>query len=220
MRVAASCSSMFVGYMADINKTVARNLADLRKSRNLTQGELAERFSYSDKAVSKWEHGETLPDLQTLQQLADFYGVTIDYLTHEPTEDNKKLYEKAKQPTMAKRHWFAMALSLVFTFFVATVACAAVYITDNQEKLSPWLPFVWAVSASCIVLAAFFTHWRMKKEAVGSWIASVWTLLTSIYVSMGLYLPNNDGWQLWVVYIIGIPAMIGLLLSLRYEKPE
>jgi transcriptional regulator with XRE-family HTH domain len=206
--------------MQDINQTVARNLADLRKSRNMTQGELAEKFNYSDKSVSKWEHGETMPDLATLQQLADFYGVTLDYLTHEPTEDNKKLYAKEAEPTMARRHWFSIALSLTFIFFVAAVICAASYITGNEEHLSPWLPFVWAVAGSMMILAVFFTHWKMKKEAIGSWIAFDWTFLTSLYVSMGIYLPEGTGWRLWVLYIIGIPVMVGFLLSGRYEKTK
>jgi transcriptional regulator with XRE-family HTH domain len=210
-----SCHILFL--MQDIVETVAKNLADLRKSRNLTQGQLAERFSYSDKAISKWEHGETLPDLGTLQQLADFYGVTIDYLTHEPTEDNRKLYSKGPKPTIARRHWFAMALTLVCIFFVATVATVAVYILHAEEELSLWLPFVWAAAGACFSLSCFFTHWRLKNEAVGWWVVTDWAVLTSIYVSMGLYLPNGSGWALWVIYIIGAPVMVGLLLSLRYQ---
>lgn len=203
----------------DINQIVAKNLADLRKTRNLTQGELAEKFSYSDKAISKWEHGETMPDLATLQQLADFYGVTLDYLTHVPTEDNKKLYTKEAKPTMARRHWFAIVVSLVFVFFVATVICAGSVITNNPDKDLVWIPFLWAAAVSCLIVAIFFTRWRMKKEAVGFWIASDWTVLTAIYISMGIYMkPENTGWSLWVIYIVGLPLMVGFLLALRWEK--
>ena len=46
---------------------VAKNLANYRKINNLTQLDLAEKLSYSDKAISKWERGESLPDLYTLQ---------------------------------------------------------------------------------------------------------------------------------------------------------
>ena len=65
--------------MDDLKTVVGKNLASLRKQAKLTQIELAEKFNYSDKAVSKWEQGATLPDLETLKQLSDFYGVTIDY---------------------------------------------------------------------------------------------------------------------------------------------
>ena len=49
-----------------LKQTVANNIAQLRKSKGLTQLELAERLNYSDKAVSKWERGEGLPDVLVL----------------------------------------------------------------------------------------------------------------------------------------------------------
>ena len=58
----------------------------------------------------------------------------------------------------------------------------------------------------------------MKKLAVGFWIAFDWTALTSLYVNMGIYLPNNQGWNLWVVYIVGIRVMVAMLITLRYKK--
>ena len=46
----------------------------------MTQIELAEILNYSDKAVSKWERGESVPDISVLKQIADIFGVTVDYL--------------------------------------------------------------------------------------------------------------------------------------------
>ena len=72
----------------DIKENLAQNLAYYRKGVALTQAELAEKLNYSDKAVSKWERGESVPDLYVLKQLADFYGVTIDSLISEPNKSN------------------------------------------------------------------------------------------------------------------------------------
>ena len=69
--------------MKDVKPIIAENLAALRKSRGLTQAELAERLDYSDKAVSRWEHGDTLPDMNVLCDLCEFYGITLDYLVHK-----------------------------------------------------------------------------------------------------------------------------------------
>ena len=66
--------------MDDLKIIIGKNLSSLRKARKLTQLELAEKLNYSDKAVSKWEQGATTPDIETLKQLCDFYGVTLDYL--------------------------------------------------------------------------------------------------------------------------------------------
>ena len=70
--------------MKDIKSNIARNIQELRKARGMTQLELAERLNYSDKAISKWERGESVPDLYVLKQLADFYNVKIDTLISAP----------------------------------------------------------------------------------------------------------------------------------------
>lgn len=206
--------------MSALTDLVAKNLAELRKSRGLTQGQLAEKFSYSDKSVSKWEHGEVMPDLDTLQQLADFYGVTLDYFTHEPTEDNKKLYTKAKEPSQGAKHWFAIAMTMTFIWVVGAVACVAIYVNGFTHAASPWLPFVWCAVVSFLDLAIVFTFWHEKKTAIAFWLVFVWVLLTAMYVNMGVYMNDGAGWKIWVIYIIGIPATIGILLASKFKKAE
>ena len=83
----------------EINEVVAKNLIAYRKQKGLTQAELAEKISYSDKSISKWERGECLPDLAILKQLADFYGITVNDFLNE-TGDIKK----TKQKRALKKH--------------------------------------------------------------------------------------------------------------------
>jgi len=71
----------------DIKDNLAINLTKYRKAYGLTQAELAEKLNYSDKAVSKWERGESVPDLYVLKQIADFYSVKIDTLISEPKKE-------------------------------------------------------------------------------------------------------------------------------------
>lgn len=58
----------------------AENLKQLRKEKHLSQEELAELMEVSRQAVSKWESGDTLPDLENLIALAELYNVTLDNL--------------------------------------------------------------------------------------------------------------------------------------------
>lgn len=69
--------------MEDVRGALAANLAELRKEENLTQAEFAARFNYSDKAVSKWERGDSLPDVVMLKTIADLYGLRVDDLLTE-----------------------------------------------------------------------------------------------------------------------------------------
>ena len=64
--------------MNDIKDTIAKNLTELRTRAGFTQLQLAEKLNYSDKAVSKWERGEAVPDLRVLVKLSEIYGVTVD----------------------------------------------------------------------------------------------------------------------------------------------
>ena len=61
---------------------IHQNIMFLRKSRQLTQEELAERVGVSRQAVAKWENGETVPDLRSCCAMAETFGVTLDDLVH------------------------------------------------------------------------------------------------------------------------------------------
>ena len=65
----------------ELKNRVGSGIARLRRERGLTQAELAERINYSDKAVSKWERGESLPDVLTLMNLAQILETDLNTLT-------------------------------------------------------------------------------------------------------------------------------------------
>lgn len=69
------------------SKKIGATIAMLRGSKNMTQAELGDRIGVSFQAVSKWERGETLPDISILPTLADIFETTIDYILRcgEPT---------------------------------------------------------------------------------------------------------------------------------------
>ena len=63
---------------------IGSNIAFYRKQSGLTQAGLAEKLNYSDKAVSKWERGESIPDVLTLMQLSEQFEISIDALLEDP----------------------------------------------------------------------------------------------------------------------------------------
>ena len=67
----------------DMKRVIAKNMTELRLAKGMTQLQVAERLNYSDKAVSKWERAESIPDICILKEIADLYGVTLDYLVNE-----------------------------------------------------------------------------------------------------------------------------------------
>ena len=75
----------------ELKLVIAKNIAALRTARGMTQIELAEKLNYSDKAVSKWERGESIPDVLVLKQIADMHGVTVDYLLTDVHEEQEPI---------------------------------------------------------------------------------------------------------------------------------
>lgn len=93
---------------------LSENLIKHRKLNGLTQAELAECISYSDKSVSKWERGEGVPDIFVLLSISEIYGITLSELVGQtaPSREtvdklkardrNKKAQEKAKKKVIEK----------------------------------------------------------------------------------------------------------------------
>ena len=66
--------------MTDLRSVIAKNICELRIASGMTQLALAEMLNYSDKAISKWERGESVPDVFMLKRIADIFEVSVDYL--------------------------------------------------------------------------------------------------------------------------------------------
>ena len=78
--------------MEEIKQSVAKNLTELRRASGMTQLELAERLNYSDKAVSKWERGDSLPDVAVLKQIAENAGLDGAVILAKVRESGKTGY--------------------------------------------------------------------------------------------------------------------------------
>ncbi len=203
---------------SEIAEIVANNLSSLRKDRGLTQGELAEKFNYSDKNISRWERGEIIPDLATLQDLADFYGVTIDYLTHKPTTDNKLLYRKSRDEIDLRNRLIICCLWILGVWTIASVACGAILILHQDNVYSPWMPFIWAIPGTFCVLSSYAWRYKLNLHLLAYRICFCWALLAASYLEIGLHIDENKGWNLAFVFIIGIPLTFISVLRWKFDK--
>ena len=116
--------------MKDIKSIVANNLIALRKSRKMTQADVAEKLNYSDKSVSKWEHADSLPDISILYALADMYGVTLDYLTSDNAEEQANMM---KTPEKSLENDRIIVASLTVTSIFLIAALIFVYISEREN---------------------------------------------------------------------------------------
>ena len=91
----------------EVVNVLAENLALLRNIRGMTQEEVAEVIGISRQSYSKWEQGETIPDIEKCARLAKFYGVSIDSLVHQDEEIGKARVAPAP---MGKHLWGTVAM--------------------------------------------------------------------------------------------------------------
>ncbi len=101
--------------MKEIN--IAKNIADLRKQKNLTQEQLAQALSISPQAISKWETGTCQPDTQTLPLIADCFGVSVDYLFYGKDISYDEIYEKIYEKVQSHPQMSAESYKSALTAF-------------------------------------------------------------------------------------------------------
>lgn len=191
----------------DLNQIVANNIVELRKEAKWTQVELAERLNYTDKAVSKWERGESLPELVTLKRIAKLFGVTIDYLTSPKPREEKKDYMLPK--IIQTNRIVITAISTSVIFIIATIIFVYGYLYLSEPQF--WKAFVWAVPLSCLVLTFFNHNWGKRKYSFYIYSLFLWSLITSIFLQTYQY-------QTWMLYLVGVPIQITIILFSFLKK--
>lgn len=194
--------------MSEIKKIIGENLTDLRKRKRLTQAELATKLNYSDKAISKWEHGDAIPSIENLIEICKFYGISLDQLVSENRKDIKPK-DEAKQNKINK---IIITLLSFFTIWtIATIFYVFFNIALGQNK---WLFFVYAVPVSIIVLIVFNGIWGNAKYTYFLVTILIWTIISALYLTILIKAKLN----MWQLFLIGIPATIITILSSRIKR--
>jgi len=202
---------------------IGANIAAYRKRDGLTQATLAEKLNYSDKAVSKWERGESVPDVLTLMQLADQFGITVNDLVCDPNalpEHSDSKLEKAMTQVSEKalkrkaNKNVIQALSSTLVWFVALFAFVLLSSFDSLKQYSCLLFFV-AIPANAIVLLSLRSAWRDFRWNQMLITIIVWGSILSIYmVSLTVFHYN-----FWELFLLGIPGQIAIFLWFRLFRP-
>lgn len=199
---------------------IGANIAAYRKRAGLTQAGLAEKLNYSDKAVSKWERGESVPDVLTLMQLSEQFDVTVNDLLTDPnqlpeqTGVVQQAMDQVVQKTLKRKanKNIILALSSILVWFVALF----VYVVVSSFGIPySWLAFLVAIPANAIVLLSLRSAWHDFRWNRALISVIVWGWLVVIHVSLMLIFKHNY----WKVYLLGIPGQVAILLWFRLFRP-
>ena len=186
--------------MKDIKTIVAKNIAELRQAKGMTQLGLAEKLNYSDKAVSKWEHGDSLPDISVLVGIADLFGVELDYLVR--AEHTKEEIEKETKHKPKYSFGVITAVSILLVWFIAMLVFVLISLITTEFTYQ-WMAFIYAVPVSMVVWLVLNSIWFNKRRNYFIISLLMWTSFVALHLSI---LPL--GYDIWLIYLLGVPAQI------------
>lgn len=182
--------------MKNQSEILAENLTYYRKAAGYTQLEIAEKFNYSDKSISKWERGEGAPDVFVLKALADLYGLTVDDFFNEE--------KKRAQTSTRRRHWYITGLSVALVWLIAATGFTVCMIAI-PDIFPWWLFYIYAVLGSGIIGTIFSSIWKKLEFQLISISIIIWSVCLSTFLTLQLINPMTYA---WLLFIVGIPVEV------------
>lgn len=183
------------------------NLIRLRKQHGFTQQSLADKLSYSDKAVSKWERGESLPDIKTIGEIALLFHLSIDELLYNEPENIEKISKQREQnPYLIKLSFLIVStvwLLAIFIFVILTL------VLQNRTQL--WLTFIAALPASMIVFLVFAVI--SKRKLLILFFVGCLTISISLLAFLIIVHPYD-----WLLFLLPIPILATVGFALPYRR--
>ncbi len=199
----------------DIKANIAKNIAELRQKNGMTQLEIAEHLNYSDKAISKWERGESLPDITVLAAIAELFHVTLDYLIkeeHSPEETAAHDEERAlRKKSIWQNRSIVTCLGVVAVWFVAL----AFFVIAELVSKADWhtFAFVYALPLSAVIWLVFNSVWFNRRRNYFIVSVLMWAILFAICMSFRNFTENN----IWTLFSLGAIGQLIILLCSRLK---
>ena len=194
--------------LSELKLISASNIIRLRTQAGLTQAELGEKLNYSDKTISKWERGEAIPDAYVLTQMAEIFGVTVDYLlsTHDAWE-NPNQQEEQEQGMSRHSVNMIIAIAVLGVWTMALSVFVLLWLLDYIV----WQTFIVALPVSILtymVLICVFNRRKYLQYVIAAFVLSVFVLLYFV-------LPLQKPWQL---FLVAVPAIVLVFLSCNIQQ--
>lgn len=197
--------------MTDIKDRVGKNIAELRVQNSMTQMELGERLNYSDKTISKWERGESAPDISVLVEIAEMFGVTLDELVNGAeikAREDRPIKEKIYNRRVISYVSESTALVVAVLAFVITSLIAS-------EASFQWLYIVYALPVTMIIKLVFNSVWFNPRHNYLIVSALMWSVLTAIHMTFFYF-----GINVALVYLLGIVGQAVIILWSFISRPK
>ena len=190
--------------MEDVKSIVAKNITELRLLNNMTQMELAEKLNYSDKTISKWERAESSPDISILVDIADIFGVSLDYLVR-----SENIEETVRENRKSEETYNRKVITYMSETIPVAIALFAFIITSLVTKTATfqWLYFIYTLPIVLIIKLVFNSIWFNPRHNYIIISALIWSILATIHITF-LYFHINVA----LIYLLGVVGQVVVIL--------
>ena len=127
------------------NKNLGEMISSLRKEKNMTQNDLAEKMNVTDKAVSKWERNLSCPDVNSIPKLAEVLGISVEELLNAQSKQEHSKTDDIINTVLIGIS-LAMGISIVITSLLKQIdmndaitmlgigiSCVSIYLLKNKN---------------------------------------------------------------------------------------
>lgn len=176
----------------DFRKRIGNNISYYRKANGLTQSGLAEKLNYSDKAVSKWERGESVPDIYIIYRMSEIFSCSVNDIIGQSSED--KITEDKFNEIVRQKQFKRIMITSLSVGLLWLVAAVIYFVTDlivngvynlGQNDFS--LVFLYAVPSSFIITLIFSKLWGRIWQQAASVSGILWSAVISLTVSFNVF---------------------------------
>lgn len=197
--------------MPDIKQTIAKNITELRLMNDMTQAQLGEKLNYSFKTVSKWERGESTPDIEVLTAISDLFGVSLDSLVREDsiavgTEISEKKQKNYNHRAIIFIVEASVMLAALFAFIITSLIIGG--------KGFQILYFVYSLPIILIIRLIFNSIWFNPRHNYYIVSALMWAILAAVHISF-LYFGMNVA----LIYLLGLFGQIIIIICAFVSRP-
>ena len=177
----------------------AANIINLRQKAGMTQAELGAQLNYSDKTVSKWERGESVPDAWVLTRLAELFDVDVDYLlsSHDAWESPEET-ERRTAPVFSSG---ALIATVILSIMTAALTAFIICWMMNVPKW--YIPFIGTALSAIAYLIMDCIYKRAKHLRLALVI-----LIVSLFLLGYMIFIEHNPWQLFILMAPAIAIAI------------
>lgn len=204
----------------EYKETMGKRISDLRKSKGMTQEQLAQQVGVTAQAVSKWENDLSCPDISILPQLAEALGVTTDELLgRAPIQQYETEKEARRNHHVSVRLKLNKAEKVIFALLLMAIGVVFLLNALHVIQLGAGITFwsvLWPFLVACVGILACRSE--LNPVSIGLFLFGVYMLLFNLHIIPAQYrLTWAMAWPAALI-LIGITILLHFVLPKRNKE--